>query len=82
MIPFKIYFDQYYKKFNKQHKQIPEDKVNDLIKQIQYMKDRSSLDDFEEIAEYHLDNLPNGNNGDIRAFVHAFPRYLEELKPD
>ncbi|WP_336863848.1 replication protein [Peribacillus frigoritolerans] len=79
---FKIYCDQFFNKFNKQHKQIPEDKVNDLVKQIQYMKNRSSIGEFEEIVEYHLDNLPSGNNGDIRAFVHAFPRYLEELKPD
>lgn len=78
----KIYCDQFLKKFNKEHMQIPEEKVNDLVKQIQYLKDRSSLGEFEEIVEYHFDNLPSGNNGDIRAFVHAFPRYLEELKPD
>jgi hypothetical protein len=79
-----IYNQHFFIKFNKPHMQIHEDKLDFILSQVESMQLSNDVDleVFEDITSYHFDNLPESNNGNILAFIPAFPRYLEMIRSD
>ncbi|MGE8078120.1 replication protein [Peribacillus loiseleuriae] len=76
-----IYNSYFYEKFNKDHMQVSTEKESFILEQINLIEqmDDCDIEEFEEIVNFHFDNLPKGNNGSILAFIQAFPRYLHML---
>lgn len=79
-----IYNQQFFRKFNKQHMQIPEEKNDFILSQIEEVELWSGVDteSFKEITRYHFDHLSKNNDGNILAFIPALPRYLQMLQND
>lgn len=73
-----IYLNYFHQRFNKQHKQVSEENFSLIVNQLEFFREQVDIEAFEEIVEYHFNNLPDSNDGSILAFIQAFPRYLND----
>lgn len=74
----KIYNSHFKNRFKKDHMPVTEQQLAHIMSSIEelisYDIDQES---FSAAVREHFENLPEGNNGNILAFIHAFPRYFE-----
>ncbi len=77
-----LYNRLFIERFNKPHKRVTEDQLQEIFNMMHFNDSRYCLDieEFEEVAKRHLMNLPEGNDGDIRPFLLAYTRLLDDVR--
>lgn len=76
---FQIYNHYFFNKFKKPHMRIAQEKEAFIHEQIKAIESQIDVEDFKRITEYHFENLPKSNNGNILAFIQASKRYIAML---
>lgn len=90
---FEYYARKYREVFKKEHPKMTEAKIKELDHNLMIITDKYSelIDNdeyWEEIIDYHFENLPSNNNGNILAFLSLnggygpVGRYIEELQSE
>jgi DNA-binding transcriptional ArsR family regulator len=75
-----IYNQHFFNKFREQHMPVSKKNHELILSQLTKIDEIvSDPEEFEDIVFHHFANLPEGNNGNILAFLPAFKRYFKEI---
>lgn len=74
----KIYYECFVKHFKKSHMKVTESQHHLMVSSMDYLRSCGvEKKGFKSQAVDHFKNLPEGNNGNMLAFIHSFPRRFE-----
>jgi hypothetical protein len=89
---FPLYSEKYKEKFGKDHPKMTKEKMEELISNYEYIQEQyfheGKIDNdeiWQELIDYHFDNLSSNNDGNILSFLSLnggygpIGRYIEEL---